>query len=396
MIDTPQRLRRALTLLGGADELFVDTEFHREQTYWPQFALMQIAVRGAEGGRCFLIDPLAIDDLGPLWRLLLDPGRRKIFHAARQDVEIIHHASGGLPLPLFDTQVAAALLGYGQQVGFGTLVQQLTGVTLAKEATFTDWLARPLSAAQRRYAADDVLHLIPVYDHLRAQLQARGRSDWLDDEQRQLTDPRAYQPDVETLFWRTKGSKSLKPKQLAVLRPLVAWREQTAQARDLPRKRLIPDESLVELARQEELDLERLAAIRGISRGLVKRFGAELLAAWRRGIATPPEEWPRRRRAATPATPGSAPRADLLDALLQLKAAELEIAPAILASKSDLAALASWGGRKQPGPPPDIPLLRGWRRRLIGETMLEMLAGRLMIRIDPERRLPVILPVAPH
>ncbi len=386
-------LQQMVVEVAQAPTLFVDTEFHRENSYWPQFALMQIAVRvGDEGVRCYLVDPLAIGDLAPLWSLLCDGAQTKVFHAARQDVEIIHHLSGRLPLPLFDTQVAAALLGYGQQVGFGSLVQQLTGVTLAKQATFSDWLARPLSAAQQRYAADDVLHLMPVYSHLREQLQARGRSDWLDDEQRELTDPATYALDLDQVFWRVKGCNRLKPKQLAVLRSLAAWRERVAQARDLPRRRLLSDESLLELARQEELDARRLGGIRGISSGLVKRFGNELVAAWQRGIATPKTEWPQRRRPAAHRA-GSAIRAELLDALLQLKADELAIAPSILASKSDLAALASWGGAHGVEAPPDIAVLRGWRRKLIGESLLAMLTGRLLLKIDPESRLPVILSV---
>ncbi|MDX8413221.1 MAG: ribonuclease D [Mariprofundales bacterium] len=391
-IGTSEQLQQMVEALTSSSTLFVDTEFHRETTYWPQFALMQISARSRDNRLlCYLIDPLTIEDLEPLWRLLTNPDQVKVFHAARQDVEIIHHLSGRLPTPLFDTQVAAALLGYGQQIGFGALVQQLTGVTLAKQATFTDWMKRPLSAGQQQYAADDVLHLMPVYFHLSEQLQARGRSDWLDDEQRSLTDPVTYDLAVDTIFWRTKGCNRLKPKQLAVLRPLAAWREQAARERDLPRRRLLGDESMVELARQEHLDQQKITAIRGISNGLAKRFGGEMIAAWKEGVACPKADWPQRSKTPTHSA-GSNSRADLLNALLQLKANKLEIASSILASKSDIAALASWGGMRNDPELPDISLLNGWRRKLIGDEMLEMLAGNLVLKIDTTTHMPVILP----
>jgi len=392
-IDSSEKLQCMVTALATASTLFVDTEFHRETTYWPQFALMQISARDADGTvLCYLIDPLAIETLDPLWKLLHNSDQVKVFHAARQDVEIIYHLSGALPTPLFDTQVAAALLGYGQQIGFGALVQQLTGVSLAKQATFTDWMARPLSQGQQQYAADDVLQLMPVYAHLCEQLQARGRRAWLNDEQHDLTNPASYDVATETVFWRTKGCNRLKPKQLAVLRSLAAWREKAARERDLPRRRLLADESMLELARQEKLDHQKIASIRGISKGLVKRFGDDLMVAWREGATCPKEQWPQRSKSPSH-TAGSGIRAELLDALIQLKADELEIAASILASKSDLAALASWGGMKKPTSPPPLRILTGWRKQLIGDELLAMLAGELMLKIDPTTRLPVICTV---
>ncbi|MDQ6950046.1 MAG: ribonuclease D [Mariprofundales bacterium] len=391
-VQNPTALDAMCQTLADAPALFIDTEFHRETTYWPQFALMQISARDGDGVvHCYLIDPLALEDLAPLWKLLTNPEQTKVFHAGSQDLEIIYRLCGKLPLPLFDTQVAAALLGLGQQIGFGALVQQLTGVTLGKGSTFSDWMQRPLTKTQRQYAADDVLHLMPVYAHLHEQLQARGRLDWLDDEQRVLTDPGKYETDLATVFWRTKGCNRLKPKQLAILRSLAAWREQAAQQRNIPRRRMIGDEPMLELARQTELDMAALTSIRGISGGLVKRFGKELLAAWQQGNATPKEEWPRVQRSPSHSA-GSAIRAELLDSLVQLKADELDISSSILAKKSELAALASWGGGKS-DTPPELALLSGWRRRLIGEELLQMLAGKLLLKIDPETKLPVILPV---
>jgi len=175
-IDSPVPLAEACARLAGSPELCVDTEFHRESTYYPEFALIQVA----SGQDCFLIDPLAIKDLSPLWDILLDKNILKVFHAARQDIEIIVNKTGQLPLPLFDTQVAAALLGYGQQIGFGNMVQKVTGKTLPKGESFTNWMKRPLTAEQLKYAADDVIYLMPVYQHLRERLQATKRADWLD------------------------------------------------------------------------------------------------------------------------------------------------------------------------------------------------------------------------
>jgi len=215
-IDNEQSLEEACAALAKAPMLCVDTEFHRESTYFAEFALIQVASREV----CYLIDPLAIKDLAPLWKVILDPAILKVFHAARQDVEIIVNKTGQLPLPLFDTQVAAALLGYGLQVGFGNLVQKVVGKTLPKGESFTNWMKRPLTSDQLTYAADDVIYLIPVYQHLSEQLQATKRSDWLDEEQGVLCDPDTYANHADQVFWRVKGANRLKPRQLAVLREL--------------------------------------------------------------------------------------------------------------------------------------------------------------------------------
>lgn len=387
-IDTAAELAEACEVLSKANVLCVDTEFHRESTYYAEFALIQVASREA----CYLIDPIGLEDLEPLWKVLLDPGIMKVFHAARQDVEIIVNKTGRLPLPMFDTQVAAALLGYGQQVGFGNLVQKVVGKTLPKGESFTNWMKRPLTDDQLTYAADDVIHLMPVYLHLSERLQAGKRADWLDEEQAVLCDPDTYANHPEQQFWRVKGSNKLKPRQLAVLRELAAWREIQAQKRDLPRRRLLQDEPLLAIARKGELKEEQLEQIRGLNAGIAKRFGAEIIAAWQRGHACDKEDWPR-----IPPQPnhseGTEMRLELLMTLVRLRAEEVEIASNILASRSDVAALASWanhGSKKDWSNPPENPCLHGWRRKLVGEDLLDMLQGKLCLRLDPATRMPIV------
>jgi len=387
-IDNEQSLEEACAALAKAPMLCVDTEFHRESTYFAEFALIQVASREV----CYLIDPLAIKDLALLWKVILDPAILKVFHAARQDVEIIVNKTGQLPLPLFDTQVAAALLGYGLQVGFGNLVQKVVGKTLPKGESFTNWMKRPLTSDQLTYAADDVIYLIPVYQHLSEQLQATKRSDWLDEEQGVLCDPDTYANHADQVFWRVKGANRLKPRQLAVLRELAAWREAEVQRRDMPRRRLIQDEPLLSLARKTDLKEEQLAQIRGLNSGISKRFGADIIAAWQRGYNCDKETWPR-----TPPAPnhseGTEMRMELLMTLVRLRSEEVEIASNILASRSDVAALASWANHgKHPdwSQLPDNPCLHGWRGKLIGEDLIRMLQGKLCLRLDPATRMPIV------
>jgi ribonuclease D len=387
-IDNGPQLAEACGKLEQAPVLCVDTEFHRESTYFAEFALIQVASREA----CYLIDPLGIPDLSPLWRVILNSNILKVFHAARQDVEIIVNKTGRLPLPLFDTQVAAALLGYGQQVGFGNLVQRVLGKSLPKGESFTNWMKRPLTAEQLTYAADDVIYLMPVYQHLAESLQASKRADWLAEEQSVLCDHDTYANHPEQQFCRVKGANRLKPRQLAILRELASWREVEAQRRDIPRRRLIQDEPLLSLARKSELHEEQLSHIRGLNSGIAKRFGPDIIAAWQRGYNCDKKDWP---RAEPPPnhSEGTEMRLELLMTLVRLRAEEVEIAANILASRSDVAALASWanhGGKPDWSKPPENPCLHGWRRKLIGNDLLDMLQGKVCLRLDPVTRMPVV------
>ncbi len=383
-VDTPEQLNQACEQLSQCKVLAVDTEFHRETTYYPEFALMQIY----GDGQCWLIDPIALHDLTPVWDVLCNPNILKVFHAARQDMEIILKESGKLPLPLFDTQVAAALLGLGQQIGFGNLVQRIAKKELAKGESFSDWMSRPLRKKQLEYAADDVIWLMPIYQHLTERLEARGRLTWLDEEQSKLCDLKTYQEDSNALMWRVKGVNKLKGRALTILRELASWREEQAKARNLPRRRLIADEPLLEIARRDKLDLEGLKRIRGLNNGSIRRFGEDLLQVWKKASNMPEDTWPKARKRSHHTT-GTELRLELLDTLLRLKAEEGDISASILSSKSELADLASWG-KQRIMPEPDLPCLQGWRRELVGNDLLHLLHGETSLRIDPNTGNPVI------
>jgi len=383
-IDTPAKLKQACATMRDCRVLCVDTEFHRENTYYPEFALLQIYGKA----HCWIIDPLTLDDLTPVWSVLADPGILKVFHAARQDIEIIVQASGKLPLPLFDTQIAAALLGLGQQIGFANLVQRLTKKTLGKQESFSDWKHRPLTERQLAYAADDVIWLMPCYQTLRERLQARGRLAWLDEEQRALCAMDSYRQQDDTMFWRVKGASKLKGAHLAALRELAAWREREARHRNIPRRRILADESLVEIARSKRLDLGSLKRIRGINDGIVKRFGEAIMLAWQSGLASDAEDWPKAERRKAHAA-GSELRCAMLDALVRIRAETDQISPSILAAKSDLMALASWGSHCR-GEPPQVACLKGWRHELVGRELLQLLRGEICLSLDPQRGKPVV------
>ncbi|MDX8407529.1 MAG: ribonuclease D [Mariprofundaceae bacterium] len=384
-IDTQSQLTNACAAIGACKVLAVDTEFHRESTYYPEFALLQLY----GNGECWIIDPIELDDLSPLWDILCSDTILKVFHAARQDVEIIVKEAGGrMPLPLFDTQVAAALLGYGQQVGFGNLVQRITKKNLPKGESFTDWKARPLTKKQLEYAADDVIWLMPVFQHLHERLAARQRLGWLEEEQSTLTSIDTYQADDQSVFWRVKGSNRLKGKHLAALRELAAWRERMAKARNIPRRRMVGDEPLLEIARRDKLNTEIMGRMRGINAGLIKRFGEEIMLAWEQGISSDEADWPKL-KARSHNTPGTDLRMEMLDTLVRLKAEDGEIAASILASKSDLSELASWGHRCK-GEPPTVDCLHGWRLELVGRDLLRLLKGEICLHLNPQTGLPVI------
>jgi len=388
-IDSEKDLRRVCGELADAKVLYLDTEFHREKTYYPNFALLQIADRE----HCYLIDPLAISDLKPVWALLLSPHAVKVFHAARQDLEIIVREAGALPLPLFDTQIAAALLGYGQQVGFGNLVQRLAKTSLPKLESFSDWLSRPLARQQLVYAADDVIYLRPVYQALLQELEASGRLDWVQEEMATLCDPTTYDNDCRDIFWRVKGVTRLKGQQLAVLRELACWREHEAKRLDIPRKRVISDELLVELARRPHLSMDDMERMRGLNSGQIQRFGQALISAWQKGHDCPKAEWPLTARRERPSD-GTDVRLELLDALMRLRADEERISPHLLASKDELSLLASWAGHRS-NTEPDIPCLHGWRRTLIGDDLLRMSRGELCMRLDTRTGRPKIERIHP-
>ncbi|HEY5790812.1 MAG TPA: ribonuclease D [Gammaproteobacteria bacterium] len=366
-IDTPAALQRLCAQLRGSPWLALDTEFLRERTYRAQLCLVQVA---APGDVLALVDTLALESLEPLFERLFDPATVKVLHAARQDLEIFHDLTGRVPEPLFDTQLAATLAGCGDQVGYADLVQRLLGVTLDKSQSRTDWTARPLSPEQLDYAADDVRHLGPLYAQLGERLQRAGRLEWLDQDFTALADPAQYRNDPEQAWQRLRGAGQLRGGQLNALRALAAWREREAQAADKPRRWIVDDAALLALARARPARREQLGRIRGLSEGLVRRHGADLLelihASRQAAPDTPPPSRPAPLAAAEEAL------VDALMALLRLLAERHEVSVATLATRRDLEALVR-GAR-------DVPLLHGWRHGLAGGEVERFLGGATRLR----------------
>jgi ribonuclease D len=367
--------------LAGADFITVDTEFMRERTFWPQLCLIQVAGPDVAS----TIDPLAPGiDLKPLLDLLYDPRLLKVFHAARQDLEIFFHMTGAVPHPLFDTQVAAMVCGYGEAASYETLASQLAKARIDKSARFTDWSQRPLSDRQVEYALADVTHLRQVYAALARRLTATGRAGWLGEEMATLMDPATYRLDPETAWMRFKP-KNPKPRYLAVLKEVAAWREREAQKRDIPRNRIIRDESVVEIAAHPPRTLDDMSRLRGMSKGFAEgRLGQDLLNAIERGIALPDAQIPR--IDPTPELPGGlGATVDLLKVLLKMKCEAAGVAQKLVATTADLELVAADDGA-------DVAALKGWRRELFGRAAIDLKHGRLALGLDGRR--PKIMDVA--
>jgi len=352
----------------------VDTEFMRERTYWPELCLVQLA----SDDEVALVDTLAPGlDLAPLGALLADPAVTKVFHAARQDVEIFLLKFDAVPAPLFDTQVAAMVAGYGDQVSYDGLCRSLAGAQIDKAHRFSDWSARPLSAAQMAYAAADVTHLRRIYSALDEKLRREGRLAWVAEEMAALTDPATYRQDPEAA-WERLRPRTGNRRFLGVLRALAAWREREAQRINIPRQRLVKDETLLEIAATMPETVADLSRARGITEGFAKgRSGTGLLAAVKLGKDLFEEALPEapRDRVGPPASPALVA---LLKVLLAAKSEEHHVAPKLLASSEDLDRLASGDGT-------EVPALHGWRREVFGEAALALKAGRLALGVDGKR-----------
>jgi ribonuclease D len=355
----------------------VDTEFLRERTYYAQLCLILMALPGTAEADAVLIDPLANGlSLDPLYDLFRAEGVVKVFHAARQDLEIFHVEGDVVPAPLFDTQVAAMVCGFGEQVGYETLVRRIANAPLDKSSRFTDWSRRPLSDAQKAYALADVTHLRQIYEHLQERLDKSGRSHWMEEELGALTDASSYIVDPEEAWQRLK-LRNASPKVLAIARELAAFRERMAQERNIPRSRILKDDALMELVSTKPKSLEDLSKSRLLLREARKGAIAEgLVEAVRRGLETPQSDWPRLpkgrdRSALNPAL------ADLLRVLLKAKSEEAGVASKLIASSSDLDDIAS-GER-------DGIWARGWRREVFGDAALQLLDGKIALAADGER-----------
>ncbi|MGO9421933.1 ribonuclease D [Roseiarcus sp.] len=371
LITTTEDLEAACLRLARHPYIAVDTEFLRETTFWPILCVVQLA----SDDEALAIDALAEGlDLQPLLGLMADDRVVKVFHAARQDLEIFWKLAGVLPTPLFDTQVAAMVCGYGDQVSYSELVQSVCRVTIDKSSRFTDWARRPLAEAQIDYAIGDVTHLRDVYKALTKRLAATGRQSWLDDEMRTLTSPEIYEQHPERAWERYKG-RARKPRDLAVLMELAAWRESEAQARDVPRSRVLKDDVLIELALAAPRSVEALANLRAFPRGMERsRAGTEILEAIERGVARDPKTLPKiereRRNGANIAA-----TVELLKVLLRQVSEESGVAGKLIATVDELEAIA--GNDKA-----DVPALSGWRRKLFGQRALELKHGRLALTVE--------------
>ena len=367
-------LDAVLPALAAAEAIAIDTEFMRERTYYARLCLVQIATQT----EVYLIDAIALEgSLDGLARVLASPSTLKVFHAGSQDVEVLLRATGVTPSPAFDTQIAATLAGFPTQVGYAQLAKDLVGVTIDKADTFTDWSVRPLVDTQLTYAAEDVRHLITIYGLLREKLERAGRLGWLAEDFDRLADPVTYEVDPRVQYLRVKRASTLDRRSLGVLREAAAWRETEAQRRDLPKRWLVSDESLVEIARRRPKSVEQLSAIRGVSDRVASRQGNGLIEAIRRGEAVPEEELPRLpKRTRMPRD--AQPIADLLSAIVRVRAAEHGVAPTLLASREDLERFA--GGERE-----GHPLSEGWRHTLVGAELEAILAGAVCLRVEQGR-----------
>lgn len=348
----------------------IDTEFLREKTYYARLCLLQIAT----DNEIVIVDPFAVKDLGVLAPVLTNENIVKLFHAGGQDLEIIYREIGVLPKPIFDTQIAAALLGHTQQIGYAALVFSECDVQLKKIDSFTDWSRRPLSASQLDYAADDVIYLPKLYARMHEALEKKGRLHWLDQDFESLSDPARYEADEYERFRRLKRVSQLSRKQLSAAREVAAWREFEAQRRDIPRKWIVTDEQIVEACKREACTIDELFMVRGLSDKLNTKDARAVVAAVAKGLDAPKETWPESDRN-NKNEPNVDAELDLMSALVRLRAKENGVAFPTLASHDDLARVAR-------GYTKNIELLRGWRKALVGDELLELLAGDITLSLD--------------
>ena len=370
-ITTTAELTAFCQALNGRPFVAIDTEFMRETTYWPKLCLIQAAVDGVEA----VIDPLAPDiDLAPFLEVMRDTHILKVFHAARQDVEIFCNLAA-MPKPLFDTQVAGMAAGFPEQVAYDGLVRQMLGIELDKSSRFTDWARRPLSESQLAYALADVTHLANLYPMLRASLEQSGRLDWVMEEMSALIDPALYDTEPENA-WKRLRPRRHTAKYLAVLKGVAAWRERTAQERDQPRGRILKDDAIDELATQAPASLDDLGRLRSLPKGFAgSRFGPDLIEAIRAALKDPDAYAPQLHRPASRASAPTGAVVELLKVLLKARAEDAGVASKLIATVADLEKIAA-------DDEADTPALEGWRRQAFGEDALRVKRGELALVLD--------------
>ena len=371
LITRTEELAEACARLGSAEFVAVDTEFMREQTFWPRLCLIQMAAGSTE----VLVDSLAPGmDLTPFFELMVNERVLKVFHSARQDVEIVHHLARVIPHPIFDTQVAAMVCGFGEAVSYSMLVKRLLNRNLDKTSRFTDWSRRPLSERQLTYALGDVLYLRDLYPKLRGQLDKSERASWLNEEMGVLTDPATYELHPEHA-WRRLKMRVKTPKALAVLMELAAWREREAQTQDVPRSRILKDEALYDIASQAPRTIDDLGSLRTLHNGFARSMrGRAVLEAVARGLERDPKSLPAIERG-EPMPPEAQAVVDLLRVLLKATAGKHGVAPKLIATSEELEEIARSDDE-------EVPVLRGWRRKLFGEDALALKRGELALAIE--------------
>jgi ribonuclease D len=383
IISTTPDLQNLCAELARDEFVAVDTEFMREQTFWPILCLIQIAGSRREA----VIDPLSPDlDLAAFYALMANERVVKAFHAARQDLEIIFVRSGTIPRPLFDTQVAAMVCGFGEQVSYEGLVRSLAGAKVDKSSRFTDWSRRPLSDRQLAYALSDVTHLRTIYAKLKAKLDRSGREPWLQEEMAVLTSPGTYRSDPKEA-WRRIKFRTRSRRQLAVLAAVTEWRETEAQTRDVPRNRVIKDDVLVELAVQAPRSVADLKDLRALPKGFSgSRFAEPIVEAVSAALARPESEWPPLGPVVDGRVEGTSAIIEVLRLALKIVCDSEGIAPRLVASTADLEAIAA-GARD------DVALLHGWRNVVFGRTALALVRGDIAIGLEKGR--PILIPAQP-
>ncbi len=372
-INTPDQLTILCEQIRKESWLALDTEFLREKTYYPKFCLLQLAT--PEWVAC--VDPIALSNLDELFDVLYSADIVKVFHSCRQDLEIFFQASGKLPSPIFDTQVAAPLLGFQDNPGYAMLVSSFLGVNLNKAHTRADWSKRPLTPAEIEYAADDVIYLCKIYQIMVQKLTELDRIDWLIQDFADLSNPDHYKVDPEKAWFKVKGKNKLTGKQLSIIQTLAAWREKTAQAEDRPKSWLLRDELLFDLAKLQPETVTELAGVRGINERSVNRYGKELCQLITDAKNRPPQSLNDKDRSAKKTQQEEA-ILDILTALVRVRAEENALNPSILATRKDLEDLLLNGDE-------ELPLLHGWRFSMAGKELVGLIKGELLLGIDHDR-----------
>jgi ribonuclease D len=370
VITTTSELGEACARLAQHPFVAVDTEFLREETYWPKLCLVQMA----SPDEALIVDPLAKGiDLAPLYRLMAEKSVVKVFHAGRQDIEIFHVQAGLVPEPIFDTQVAAMVCGHGESVSYGNLVKRILDVDVDKSSRFTDWSRRPLTATQLTYALADVTHLRHVYKNLADELTQTGRSSWLAEEMAVLTDPATYRLAPEDA-WRRLKSRVKNRKAMGALVELAAWREEQAQAQNVPRPRILRDEALYDIANRMPVETRQLDELRTLSNGFSRSSRArEIVEAVKRGLARDPKSVPSL-PSGFAVTPEAGALVDLLRVLLKATSARHRVAPKLIADTEDLERIAMEKA-------PDVPALKGWRLEMFGTDALRLKRGEIALSV---------------